>query len=95
MKNSFLRSLFVFILDPLEKGDGDFKKNPLGRKILIVIGLLFFGLGSGVVFIYFKVGLQDIAYLIPSLVFLSVGVLCLIVGCLGNDRAVSKVWGNR
>ncbi len=92
---TLLRSLFSFVLTPLEKGEEEFHHNPLGRKILIVIGVLFSGLGSGVIFIYFTLALEDIAYLIPSLVFLTVGVLCLVIGSLGNDRAVAKIWGNR
>ena len=95
MKNTFLRSIFSFLLTPLEKGNEEFHKNPLGRKILIVIGILFSSLGIGIIFIYLKLSLKDIAYLIPSLVFLTVGILCLVIGCLGNDRAVAKIWGHK
>lgn len=95
MKNQNLRHFFSFLLTPLESGDEEFYKNPLGRKILMVIGLLFSSLGGGIIFIYFKLRLEDPAYLIPSSVFLIVGILCLVIACLGNDRAVAKIWGNR
>ncbi|MGH1428781.1 MAG: hypothetical protein ACRBEE_12630 [Arenicella sp.] len=89
-----LRTLFGFILTPLERGEADFKKNPLGRKVLIIIGLLFSSLGGAVFTAIHLLKLHDLGYLIPGVVFTTVGVLCLIVGCLGNDRAVAKVWGN-
>jgi hypothetical protein len=33
--------------------------------------------------------------LIPILVFFVIGFVCLIVGFLGSDRAVAKIWGSR
>jgi hypothetical protein len=33
--------------------------------------------------------------LIPVLVFFGIGGVSLIVGTLGSDAAVSKMWGNR
>ena len=36
-----------------------------------------------------------IGALIPVLVFLGVGGVCVVVGTLGSDVAVSKMWGNR
>jgi hypothetical protein len=32
---------------------------------------------------------------IPFVVFFSAGAVCLIVGFLGSDRAVAKIWGNK
>lgn len=90
-----LRSLFSFLLKPLESGDEDFHTNPLARKVLLVISVLFFLLGSSVLFIYFKVSSNDPAYLIPSTVFMIAGILGLIIGTLANDRAIAKIWGSR
>jgi len=94
MKKTF-RSIFSFILSPLEKGDQEFQIKPLSRIILNVIGVLFSALGSSVFVIYALVSLKGISYLIPGAIFLSVGIFCLIVGLLGNDRAVAKIWGGR
>lgn len=30
--------------------------------------------------------------IIPTVVFLGVGLVCEIVGLLGSDRAVAKIW---
>ena len=90
-----LRNLFGFILNPLEKEDGDYQVHAMGRKILIIMGCLFTGLGAAVTTIIISLDDLDMGYLFPGVVFLLAGVFCLIVGCLGNDRAVAKVWGNR
>ena len=34
-------------------------------------------------------------YLLPVVIFGGVGLLCLIIGLLGNDQAVAKIWGSR
>ena len=92
---TFLRKQFRFILDPLEKGDAPFTVNPLSRKVLIVMGFLFSALSSGSIIVFFLSDLSEPISLFPGVVFLIVGLLCLIVGCLGSDRAVAKVWGDR
>jgi len=87
-----LRILFSPILNIFEKGTESYSYKPLNRKILIIMGLLFSGLAAGV--FYFTPG-GNSGYLLPVIVFSVVGIICLIVGFLGNDRAVSKIWGNR
>jgi len=37
---------------------------------------------------------NDIGYLIPVVFFGGAGILCLLIGLLGNDRAVAKIWGS-
>jgi len=37
---------------------------------------------------------DDIGYLIPVVFFGGAGILCLLIGLLGNDRAVAKIWGS-
>jgi hypothetical protein len=34
-------------------------------------------------------------FVLPALVFGTVGVVALVVGGLGNDRAVARIWGNK
>ena len=88
-----LRNIFSPILNIFENHEGPYNYRPLHRKILIVIGILFSGLAIGVLFLA-----PDEAgpgAMIPVVVFLSAGVVSLIVALLGNDRAVARIWGNR
>ena len=34
-------------------------------------------------------------YLLPVLLFGGAGSIGLVVGCLGTDRAVAKIWGSK
>ncbi len=92
MKN-LLRSLFSPILNIFESGDEPYTAKPLNRKILIVIGVLFSFLSSVVIYISYDKG--ELGYLIPVIVFSGVALVVLVIGFLGNDRAVAKIWGNR
>ncbi len=88
-----LRKLCSPILNIFEKGDDPYLVKPHSRKILIVMGVLFSGLASAVV--YLSMGQAEIGYLIPVIVFSGIALVTLVVGFLGNDRAVAKIWGNR
>jgi hypothetical protein len=88
-----LRKLASPILNIFENGDEPYEVKPLNRKILIVIGVLFFGLASAVAYLSFDKG--EAGYLIPVVVFSSLSLITLVIGILGNDRAVAKIWGNR
>jgi hypothetical protein len=92
MKN-FLRALFSPILNIFESGDEPYTAKPLNRKILIVIGVLFSFLVSVVVYLSYDKG--ELGYLMPVIVFSGVSLVALVIGFLGNDRAVAKIWGNR
>ena len=92
MKN-ILRKLFAFILNPFEKGDEPFSYKKSNRIILLVVGLLFAGLGALVAF--FSDHMNGYGFLIPVIIFGAVGLVSIIVGLLGSDRAVAKIWGNR
>jgi len=76
-----------------ENGDEPYAVKPLNRKILITIGVLFLGLVSVVIYLSYDKG--EPGYLIPVVVFSAVSLVSLVVGLLGNDRAVAKIWGNR
>ena len=76
-----------------EKGNEDYVYKPLNRKILVVIGVLFLGLASAVA--YLAVGQGETGFLLPVLVFAAVSLVTLVVGLLGSDRAVARIWGNR
>ncbi|GAB1262464.1 hypothetical protein [Aurantivibrio plasticivorans] len=90
---SFFRKLFFPILSPFESGTEPYSYKPLNRKVLIVVGILFLGLSLFLAPSAIKAG--DIGYLLPLIVFSGAGLVCTVVGLLGNDRAVCKIWGNR
>ena len=87
-----LRKAFKPILDIFESGDEEIAYKPLNRKILLVVGTLFILLGSAIVAVMpsFNIGMA-----LPLIVFFGVGSVCWIVGGLGTDRAVSKIWGSK
>jgi len=89
----FFRSVFASILIIFEKGDGPYNYKPLNRIILNVMGTLFTCLAIAVAFSVPDEG--SVGYMLPVVVFLALGITCLVVGILGNERAVCKIWGNR
>ena len=89
----FLRKVFWFILAVFEKGDGPYVYKPLNRVILIVVGLLFIFLSS--IVLYTSDYVDGYGYLIPVIIFFTVVFVSTIVGLLGSERAVAKIWGTR
>ena len=85
-----LRNLFSPLLKNFESGSSQYTYQKSHRVVLMVMGFLFSGLAALV--FYFSEG-QDLGYLIPVIVFGSLGGVSLIIGGLGNDRAVAKIWG--
>ncbi len=92
MKNA-LTKLFSPILNIFEKAEGDYQYRPSHRTFLAIMGALFSGL-SGVA-VYFSMAINQLAGIIPSVLFLTIGLLCIIVAGLGSDKAVAKIWRNR
>lgn len=90
---SALRKLFSPILKPLEAGEVGPNYRPSHRTILKVVGALFLLLSSVSVIALLYTG--QLGALIPVIVFLGIGGVSLIVGMLGSDVAVSRMWGNR
>jgi len=87
-----LRKVFAPILKVFESGNEPFSYKPSHRKILLFVSLVFSGL-AGLMAVLSKDA--DIGYLFPVIVFSLIGLIGLVVGLLGNDRAVAKIWGNR
>jgi len=87
-----IRRLFSFILTPLESGNEPFVYKSSHRKILIAMGAIFTALGIGV--LYLMPGFE-FAYCIPVLVFGGGGIISVVVGAAGTDRAVAKIWGTK
>lgn len=88
-----LRKLFSPILNGFENGSEPYTYKPLNRKILIVIGVLFLALASGIAYLSFDKG--ELGYFLPVIVFSGISLVSLVVGLLGTERAVAKIWGNR
>ena len=87
-----LRIIFSPLLNIFESGTEDYVYKPSHRKILIFMGLLFSGLATAVAIF---LPADDLGYLLPVLVFGAGGLLSLVIGLIGNDRAVAKLWGSR
>ena len=87
-----IRKLFAFILTALEAGNDEFVYKPSHRKILIVMGAMFSALALGVFFIIPE---GELGYYLPVVIFGGGGILSIVVGSVGTDRAVSKIWGTK
>ena len=92
MKDNLIK-IFWPILRIFEEGDEVFIYKPLHRKILLVIGVLFSFLAC--VSLYISTLISALGALIPIIVFFSVGAVCIIVACLGSEKAVAKIWRNK
>ena len=90
MKES-LRNVFWPILKQFETGDPVKRYKPSHRTILVAVGIFFLVLstGAGVASAY----AEHWGALIPVFVFFAVGVVTLVVGSLGSNDAVSRIWG--
>ncbi|MDP1932674.1 MAG: hypothetical protein Q8L60_14565 [Gammaproteobacteria bacterium] len=88
-----LRKIFAPILDIFEKGDGPYVYRPSHRKILIAVGSLFLFLSF--ISLYFALAVGGSGAFVPTLVFFVVSTVCLVVGALGTERAVAKIWGSK
>ncbi|VAW97162.1 hypothetical protein MNBD_GAMMA23-1289 [hydrothermal vent metagenome] len=88
-----LRKIFAPVLNIFESGNEPYAIKPLSRKILIVISVLFSGLAS--VVLYLMPDDADPGYFLPVVIFGSIAFIGFIVGFLGTDRAVAKIWGSR
>ncbi|MAT52275.1 MAG: hypothetical protein CMK32_13945 [Porticoccaceae bacterium] len=88
-----LRKLCKPILAPFESGEGPYTYTRLNRSVLIALGGLFGILAIAVIAVGSRG--QGWGFLLPGVVFGGVALVCLIIGFLGNDRAVSRIWGRR
>ena len=86
-----LRTIFSPLLNIFESGKEAFVYKPSQRKILLAVAILFSGLAS-LVFVLAQG--EDPGYLFPVVIFGGMGFISLIIGILGTDRAVAKIWGS-
>ena len=87
-----LRTIFSPILNIFESGTGPFVYKSSHRTILIFMGGLFSGMAMLV--LWFAQG-EDPGYFLPVLIFGGGGLICLLIGLIGTERAVAKIWGSR
>jgi hypothetical protein len=93
---SILRSLFSPILKFFEGGDQPYAYKPSHRVILLVMSSMFIGLAALVAgMIVGFTEADEPGYLLPVLLFGGAGIVGLVVGSLGTDRAVAKIWGSK
>ena len=85
-----LRKLCSPVLGIFESGEGEFDYKSSHRTILIVLGLLCLVIAS--ISLAMTLMTSEPAGVIPILVFLLTGLVCEIVGLLGTDRAVARIW---
>jgi hypothetical protein len=88
-----LRKLCSPLLVHFESGDSDYLYKRSHRVVLVVMGCLF-GVLSVSIFIA-GISFSQIMALLPGLIFFGVSFTCLVVGILGSNRAVSKIWGSK
>lgn len=87
-----LRTIFFPLLNVFESGEEPYNYKPSHRTALVVVGCLLSGLAG---LLFWMVQGQEAAYLLPVLVFGGAAFVSLVVGLLGTDRAVARVWNSR
>lgn len=92
MKQLF-RALFRPILRHFETDEASVNYRKSHRIVLNVVGGLFLLLSFGSLFAVLYTG--QYGALVPVVVFFCVGFVALVVGSLGSENAVSRIWGNR
>lgn len=90
-----LRKLCSPVLKVFEssEGEGEYEYKPSHRTILIVLGFLCLVIAS--VSLTVTIITSEVAGIIPIMLFLLTGLVCEMVGCLGSDRAVARIWKRR
>lgn len=88
-----LRVLFAPLLRVFESGDGAYKYKPSHRTILMAVGGLFLLLAT--LSLVAAISAAQAVAFFPFLIFFAGSVVCLVIGAVGSDRAVAKIWGNR
>ena len=88
-----MRKIFWPILSFFEKGGSEEGYRPSHRKILLVVGFLFLVLSAGSLF--FSLFAATLSALLPIVLFFVISLVCFVVGLLGSNSAVARIWGSR
>lgn len=89
----YFRKVFSPLLNIFEGGEDPYLYKSSHRTILVVMGVLFLLLSLGLAWLGFH--FAQSGALIPFLVFFCVALTSIVVGTLGTDRAVSKIWNSK
>ena len=89
----YLRKAFSPILETFESGTEEYAYKTSHRVILIVMGSIFSILSTAVAVMANEA--DNIGYYLPVVIFGLVSLVTLVVGILGNERAVASIWGNK
>ena len=92
MKEALIK-LFWPILKYFETGEEATHYKESHRIILVVVGALFILLSM--ISMVFSYSTGEVGALIPIVVFFSVGAVAVVVGLLGSNSAVQKIWGRK
>lgn len=88
-----LRRVFRPILVFFEKGGNAEGYRSSHRKILLVVGFLFLVLSG--ISLFFSIVAETFSALLPIVLFFVISLVCIVVGLLGSDSAVARIWGSR
>jgi hypothetical protein len=88
-----LRQICWPVLRFFESGTGDYHYSKSHRTILLFVGSLFLFLS--LVSLASALNTSKWGALVPFIVFFLAGMVCIIVGACGSDRAVAKIWGSK
>lgn len=88
-----LRKVFAPILNRFENGTEEFAYVDSHRWITIAVGFLFLVATSGSIALL--VITKSGGAVLPMLAFGTLAVVSLVIGFLGNDRAIAKIWNNK
>jgi isoprenylcysteine carboxyl methyltransferase (ICMT) family protein YpbQ len=88
-----LRRFFSPLLNYFEAGEDKFNYRKSHRTALIGAGILFLVLS--LVSLWAALNTLLSGALIPLVVFVTASLVCLVVGSLGNERAVATIWGSK
>ncbi len=92
MKNLLTR-IFWPILKLFETGANSANYKKSHRVALNIVGALFMVLS--IVSVVAALSTREIGSIIPVIIFFSAGLVAVVVGSLGSDSAVSKIWGTK
>ena len=90
---TFVRKVFGPILRPFASGTDEYNYRASYRKILLGVGSLFLILSAATLAMSLHSGLYG--GLIPAVFFGVSALVCVVVGLLGEDKAVARIWKSR
>lgn len=81
------------ILCFFEKNDAHYCYKKSHRITLVILGLLFLLLSA--LSLLAALQAMQLGALMPIIVFCAAGIVSLVVGGLGSDGAVARIWGSK